>query len=84
MGYTDLSLFSIVAQEAVLLSVIGYLPGFVIAFFIYKLTASATGLPISMSQNRAVLVLIMTVVMCLAAGALAMRKLQTADPAEVF
>jgi putative ABC transport system permease protein len=84
MGYTDTSLFSIVAQEAVALSIMGYIPGFIIAFFIYNATNSATGLPVTMTTQRAVIVFALTVGMCLGAGALAMRKLRTADPAEVF
>jgi len=84
MGYTDTSLFWIVTQEAVALSVLGFFPGFVIAFFIYRATNSNTGLPVAMTSQRAVIVFAMTVGMCLAAGALAMRKLRTADPAEVF
>jgi putative ABC transport system permease protein len=84
MGYTDLSLFGIVAQEAVALSVMGYIPGFLIGVVIYKLTNDATGLPTAMSLPRAALVFVMTFMMCIGAGALAMRKLRTADPAEVF
>ncbi len=84
MGYTDLSLFSIVAQEAIALSMMGYVPGFLIGIVIYKLVNSNTGLPVAMTAERAAIVFAMTVAMCCGAGALAMRKLRTADPAEVF
>ena len=43
-----------------------------------------TAVPIFMTTNRGILVFVMTVLMCLGAGGLAMRKLRTADPAEVF
>jgi putative ABC transport system permease protein len=38
-----------------------------------------------MTLNRATLVLFMTIVMCVASGAIAKeRKLQSADPADIF
>ena|SRR2546422_4076468 len=84
MGYSDRRLFTIVAQEALILSALGYVPGFLIAQGLYSLTYKATFLPIFMTTNRGILVFVMTVLMCLGAGGLAMRKLRTADPAEVF
>ncbi|MFN5766819.1 MAG: ABC transporter, partial [Pseudanabaena sp.] len=43
-----------------------------------------TMLPIKMTLERAASVFVMTVVMCTVSGAIAMRKLQTADPADIF
>jgi putative ABC transport system permease protein len=37
-----------------------------------------------MSVNRAILVLVLTIVMCIASGGIAMRNLQEADPADIF
>jgi putative ABC transport system permease protein len=41
-------------------------------------------LPIKMTLERATFVFVMTVIMCGISGAIAMRKLQTADPADIF
>ena len=47
-------------------------------------TYAATMLPIKMTVERATSVFVMTVIMCVTSGAIAMRKLQTADPADIF
>jgi putative ABC transport system permease protein len=55
-----------------------------IAAGLYQLTAAATALPIVLPVSRAVTVLIMTITMCGISGAIATRKLQSADPADIF
>jgi putative ABC transport system permease protein len=84
MGYTDLFLLSILFQEALLLACLGFLPSFLLSVGLYQLTYAATLLPIRMTIERATSVFLMTVVMCTVSGAIAMRKLQTADPADIF
>jgi putative ABC transport system permease protein len=84
MGYKDLYLLIIVIQEALILAIVGYLPGNVIAVGLYALTRGATNLPLFMTVERAITVLILTIVMCLASGAIATRKLRAADPADIF
>ena len=84
VGYGDRFLFSIVLKEALLLAVLGYVPGLIISQGLYVLSAQATGLPIAMSLQRVAIVFVFTLVMCAAAGALAMRRIRSADPAEIF
>lgn len=84
MGYSDRYLVFTVMQEAFLIAVLGYFPGFILSIGLYRLTYIATMLPISMPVSRAISVFILTVVMCFLSGAIAMRKLQAADPADVF
>src|SRR6266853_2551726 len=84
IGYTDSYLRMIVLQEAIILSLLGYFPGAMLASVLYVLTAKAQGLPMYMTINRAVLIFALTVVMCLFSGLVAMRKLKQADPADVF
>ena len=84
MGYQDRRLFWIVFQEALILSILGFIPGFIVAQVLYIMTNRATFLPVYMTVERALAVLLLTVLMCCGAGALAMRKLRSADPAEVF
>lgn len=84
MGYTDRFLLSILFQEALLLACLGFLPSFLLSVGLYQLTYAATLLPIRMTIERAMSVFVMTVVMCIVSGAIAMRKLQTADPADIF
>ncbi|WP_341530657.1 ABC transporter permease DevC [Nostoc sp. UHCC 0302] len=84
MGYTDTYLLKVLIQEALLLAVLGFLPGFILSFGLYQVTYAATMLPIFMKLERAITVWIMTVIMCSFSGAIAMRKLRQADPADVF
>jgi len=84
MGYGDGYLFSVVFKESLLLSVLGYIPGFLVTLAVYSVTTRNTGLLVSMTWERAVTVLLLTIFMCCASGALAMRRIRSADPAEIF
>ena len=84
MGYKNSYLLGVVFEEAIILSIIGFVPSVAIAAGLYQLTAAATSLPIFLPVSRAVTVLIITVVMCGISGAIATRKLQSADPADIF
>lgn len=84
MGYPHRFFIGIVLEEAVILGVLGFLPGVALAFLIYAAMAGATGLPIHMDAPRAFGVLAGTIVACALSGALATRRLKGADPAELF
>ena len=84
MGYGDAYLMSILIQESMIMAVLGFIPGFIVALGLYSIATSVTFISIMMSVNRAILVLILTIVMCVASGGIAMRKLQEADPADIF
>lgn len=84
MGYENFYFYSLVFQEALLLAILGYIPGIVCSLFLYKVTRAATMLPILMTLPRALTVLGLTIFMCTVSGAIAMRKLQEADPADIF
>jgi putative ABC transport system permease protein len=84
IGYTDLRLFKVVLQEALILSVLGFIPGFLLAVVVYQIVHSATLLPIQMTISRTIAAYLLTAIMCSVAGAMAMHKLYSADPADVF
>ncbi|AFY78618.1 MAG: FtsX-like permease family protein [Hydrococcus sp. C42_A2020_068] len=84
MGYSDRYLLTVLMQEALILAVLGYIPGFILSLGLYQLTYAATMLPIAMKTSRSITVFILTVLMCFISGAIAMRKLQSADPADIF
>ena len=74
----------VVFQEALILAVLGFLPGSVIAVGLYALTRNAINLPLFMTVSRAITVLLLTLIMCTFSGAIATRKLRSADPADIF
>ncbi|MGB3293898.1 MAG: ABC transporter permease DevC [Phormidesmis sp.] len=84
IGYSDRYLIGVLAQEVVILAVLGFIPGFIASLGIYQLTSAATALPVVMKTSRALNVFALTVVMCGASGLIAMQKLRSADPADVF
>ncbi len=84
MGYTNRYLFSVVLQEAVLLAGLGYVPGVAATVWMFHVTEAATRLPIAMTLRLGLEVLALTVGMCTVAGAVALRKVRAADPAENF
>lgn len=86
MGYSSWFLFKVVLQEAVVLALMGYVPGFIAALGLYTITVSATAgaLPVEMTLFRVVFVLVLTLLMCALSGLISVRKAMTADPAEVF
>ncbi|NHC37161.1 ABC transporter permease DevC [Scytonema millei] len=84
IGYSNFHLLGIVLQESVILVFFGFVPGFFISLGLYSLTASSTGLLMQMTWGRAINILIATFIMCLISGAIAVRKVQATDPAEVF
>jgi putative ABC transport system permease protein len=84
MGYSNLFLSRVVLNEAIMLAVIGFVPGILLSLLVYTQATEATNLPVEMTVERAVLVMVLTVAMCAGSGLLALRKLRSADPAEVF
>jgi len=84
MGYTNRYLSGVVLQEAAILAVAGFIPAIVLSLVVYKVSAAATNLPLELTLDKAGIVLGLTMVMCVIAGLLAMRKVRSADPADVF
>ncbi|BAC08195.1 ABC transporter permease DevC [Thermosynechococcus vestitus] len=84
MGYRDVFFYGVVMQESLILSCMGYVPGFIVSFLLYIVIANATSLPVGMTVERASLVFTLTVLMCTLSGAIAMRRIQAADPADIF
>ena len=84
MGYKEIYFLGVVFQEAMILAILGYLPGFGISVVLYNLGRSATSLPMYMTLTKVITVFVMTVIMCSVSGAIAVRKLQAADPADIF
>lgn len=84
MGYSNRFVSGVVIQQAVILALLGYLPGLAISVWLYKNAAEATQLPIVMTPERGVTVLLLTILMCMISGLIALRKVRSLDPADVF
>lgn len=84
MGYSDSYLVGVLIQESFILAFLGFVPGFVLSVGLYYIASSATLLPIGMTLSRAATVMVLTIIMCVASGSVALGKLQAADPADIF
>jgi putative ABC transport system permease protein len=84
VGYTDAYLAGVVLSEALILSLLGFVPGVLAAAQLYRFTRNSTNLAMVMATQRSVLVFVLTLLMCCLSGAMAVRKVQSADPADVF
>lgn len=84
MGFSDGYLLRMVVSQAMILSLLGYFPGFILALGLYRVATNAIQMQFSMTVERAVMVFVLTMVMCGLSAMIAIRKVKTADPADVF
>ncbi len=84
MGYADIYLLKVVLQEAILLAILGFIPGAIVSVGLYDFTRNAARLPMATNLERVVFILSLTILMCSISGAIAVRKLRAADPADIF
>jgi len=84
MGYTNGYLARVVLQESAILAVAGFVPALLLTWQLFAQAGAATNLPLRLTTGLAGQVLVLTVAMCVGAGLLALRKVRSADPADVF
>lgn len=84
MGYKQSFFLSIIFEEAIILAVLGFVPGSIIATIVYHFLAEASSLPVMMDGARLVVVFLGTLASCAISGAIATRRLAGADPADLF
>lgn len=84
IGYANGYLLNVVFQQALILALLGYIPGFIFSIGLYSFAMEVTKLPIMMTANNAIIVLVSAVLMCITSGSLAINKLRSADPADIF
>ena len=84
MGYKDRDLSLVVLQESLILAIMGFIPGYLASFGIYYLMTNFIELPVTMNPGIALRVLALNILMCTISGAIAIKKLRTADPADIF
>jgi len=84
MGYTDGFLSRVVICKALMLSLLGFLPGTLLGLALYNSLEAWTGIRMWLTGPRAAMVLVLSIGMCVLAGRFAARKTRTADPADLF
>ncbi|MEL6642466.1 MAG: ABC transporter permease DevC [Pseudomonadota bacterium] len=84
VGYGPEYFLGVVFEEAVILAVLGFIPGLLISLGLYALLVALTGLPVAMTPALAIAVLLGSLAACTVSGAIATRKLNAAEPADLF
>jgi putative ABC transport system permease protein len=84
IGYSERSLLLVILQQAALLAVLGYVPGFIASIGLYQFLTVLTRLELVMQWSLAATVFALTLAMCLVSATIASNKLRSADPADVF
>jgi len=84
MGYGPGFFLGVVFEEALVLGILGFIPGLIVGTGILTLMGKITTLPLTMSPSMAVSVFVGTVVFSALSGAIATRRLAAADPADLF
>ncbi|MCA1684450.1 MAG: ABC transporter permease DevC [Planctomycetia bacterium] len=84
MGYSERRLKGYVVREGVDLAVLGYAAGLGVSLILFRALRGLTGMDVGLYPGDLAVVLVLTVSMCVASGALAARRLTTVDPADLF
>ena len=84
IGYRNIYFIRVVLEEALLLATLGFIPGLIISVILYDVTKNAARLPMATNLGQIIFILGLTIIMCAVSGAIAVRKLNDADPADIF
>ena len=84
MGYRQSYFVGVVFWQAVLISMIGFVPGIAVSQVLYWAMGEQTGLLMILTPQRAADVFGLTLLLCLSSGAWAIRGLLRSDPANLF
>lgn len=84
MGYSNGYLTQVILGQSFLLAILGFIPSMLISWGLYILVGTKSGMPMAMTWQIATYVLLLTIVMCVLSGLVALRKLYQADPADLF
>src|SRR5205823_11403570 len=84
MGYGNHYLRQVMVEQSMLLALVAYATGVLIALLLYEITAAGAQIPVRMTFTNLLLVLALTVAICVASALAAVRKAFRADPAELY
>ena len=84
IGFADRSVYATVMSQGFIYAVAGYVPAFLGGIGLYFLLRKGASVPVWMTFDRAAMVFVLTLIMCVISSLLALRKVTTADPADLF
>jgi putative ABC transport system permease protein len=84
MGYGPGYFLRFVLAQAFYLCMSGFIPGWIVSWFLYQWLSDWTGLVMRLQPDRVFIVGMLTLIMSILSGLLAVRKLWRTDPAALF
>lgn len=84
LGYPQRYISNVVLFQAILIALVGFVPGCSVAAVLYRLTDLYAFIPMHLGLAEGLAVLALAVAMCVAAALLAVRKVSLAAPADLF
>ncbi|TAK61354.1 MAG: FtsX-like permease family protein [Methylobacter sp.] len=84
MGYKNNYFIRVVFASAFFLAILGFMPGYILSIGLYHLAEGQIYMPMPMTLNKTITIFLFILTMCATAGMLAMRKLKSANPADMF
>jgi putative ABC transport system permease protein len=84
MGYGNRFLIAVVLQQAAFYACVGYISAWMLCLFLFRYISSVMVGPMQLTATLTTQTFLLTLVMCMLAALLALRRVITADPAEVF
>ncbi|WP_245738887.1 ABC transporter permease DevC [Nitrosomonas marina] len=84
MGYPHSYFIRMVFASAFILAILGFVPGLALSSSLYNLAESQIFIPMPMTFEKAFTVFVFILFMCTTAGFLAIHRLDSANPADMF
>jgi putative ABC transport system permease protein len=84
IGYRTRYLVQVVLEQAALSALAGWVPACLVSIVLFRIVGRLALIPLQLTVELALVSLVLTVSMCLISAVLAVRRVVTADPAEVF
>ncbi len=84
MGASDWVLYGVIVEQALWMSIIGYIPGMALCFGVGAWTFATQGIMILITPVTAIAVFGVTILMCVSSAIFAIQKVTRVDPAIVF
>lgn len=84
MGYENAYFVRVVVSAALILAVLGFIPGMIICTGLYKIIEDAICIEVNMTADKIILTFTLIFVMCFSSSLLAVRRLKAANPVDMF
>jgi putative ABC transport system permease protein len=84
MGYTNASLSRVVLVQSAIYAVAAYVPAVLLGSVLYRMTDTLANIPMILTPGNLALVLALNLAAAFASGLLTLRRVRSADPADLF